>query len=163
MSSFLHRLLGIELTLDSSDPLAKFLALEKRADAIAKKEVELRRGIQRTAQKAATLAMATIGLLRSIFTIAGIQIDALQEAVLMSIAQVVNTAIAWFTLQTAIAAGTFGVAAVGMVAAAASLGVAIGTAAAIAVHGERINNRMSAVMSAIANLESAASVFASDI
>lgn len=155
--------IDIRMSLDDSEPLAKFNALERRADDVAAKEVKLRREIKLTANKAASLAMATIGLLRNIFTIAGIQLDALQQAVLVSIQQVINTAVAWFTLQTAIAAGTFGAASVGMIAAAAALGVSIGTAAAIAVHGEQINTKMNAVLSALSNLESIAQTFASDI
>ena len=151
------------MSLDDSDPKAKFNALANRADEVAEKEVKLRREIKLTANKAASLAMATIGLLRNIFTIAGIQLDALQQAVLVSIQQVINTAVAWFTLQTAIAAGTFGAASVGMIAAAAALGVSIGTAAAIAVHGEQINTKMNAVLGALSNLESIAQTFASDI
>ncbi len=155
--------IDIIMSLDDSEPLAKFNALERRADDVAEKEVKLRREIKLTANKAASLAMATIGLLRNIFTIAGIQLDALQQAVLVSIQQVINTAVAWFTLQTAIAAGTFGAASVGMIAAAAALGVSIGTAAAIAVHGEQINTKMNAVLGALSNLESIAQTFASDI
>lgn len=157
------REIDIRMGLDDSDPNAKFDALERRADDVAAKEVKLRREIQQTANKAASLAMATIGLLRNIFTIAGIQLDALQQAVLVSIQQVINTAVAWFTLQTAIAAGTFGVAAVGMIAAAAALGVSLGTAVVIAIRGEEINTKMNAVLGALSNLESIAKTFASDI
>ena len=106
------------------------------------------------------LAMATIGFLRAAFTIAGIQLDALQEAVMLSVQQVVNTAVAWFTLQSAIAAGSFGVAAVGMVAAVAALGVAVGNAAYIAIYGEQINDKMNSVIAAIVNLETLGQTFA---
>ena len=149
-----------KVQLDTSEAQAKFAALNVKADQIAAKEQELRVQVAKTARKAAGLAIATIGFLRNVFTIAGIQLDALQQAVLLSIQQVISTAVAWFTLQAAITAGSFGVAAVGLVAAAASLGVAIGNAAAIAVFGERVNAKMSAVLGAINNLSTIAQTFA---
>jgi len=176
--------IGIKMSLDDSEPLNKFSALEaradkiddreselkremtnnlnaleERADEIAAKELQLRREIARTAQKAAMLAMASIAFLRSVYSIAGIQLSALQEAILMSIQQVVNTAVAWFTLQAAITAGSFGIAAVGMIAAAAALGVAVGNAAMIAVYGEQVDQKMNAMIGAIVNLESIAVSF----
>lgn len=176
--------ISIDVTLDDVDPLAKFLALSqradrlaaeqeavradydamyealaRRADEIAARELELRREIQRTAQKAAMLAMATVGFLRSVYSLAGIQLTALQEAVLLSIQQVISTAVAWFTLQAAITAGSWGVQAVGMVAAAAALGVAIGNAAMIAVYGEQIDRRMNDMVGAIVGLENIAIAF----
>jgi len=132
----------------------------KKADDIADKEQKLRVELAKTARKAAGLAIATIGFLQNVFTIAGIQLDALQEAVLLSIQQVISTAVAWFTLQAAITTGSFGVAAIGLVAAAASLGVAIGNAALIAVYGDRVNAKRSSVLGAINNLSTIAQTFA---
>ena len=151
--------ISIDLGLDDSESNSKFNALANRADDIAAKELKLRRDIQRTAQKAAMLAMATIGFLRSVYAIAGIQLTALQEAVLLSIQQVISTAVAWFTLQAAITAGSWGIQAVGMVAAAAALGVAIGNAAMIAVYGEQIDRRMNDMVGAIVGLENIAIAF----
>lgn len=151
--------ISIDLGLNDSEANSKFNALANRADDIAAKELKLRREIQRTAQKAAMLAMATIGFLRSVYAIAGIQLTALQEAVLLSIQQVISTAVAWFTLQAAITAGSWGIQAVGMVAAAAALGVAIGNAAMIAVYGEQIDRRMNDMVGAIVGLENIAIAF----
>lgn len=149
----------IDLVLDTSDIIPKLLALNKRADEISEKERELRVNIARTARKAAGLAMSVIGFLQAVFSIAGFQLDALQQAVLLSIQQVISTAVAWFTLQAAIAAGSFGAAAVGLIAAGAALGVSIGNAALIAVHGDRVNNKMSDIMSAIGSLRGIATTF----
>lgn len=154
--------IGINLGLDDSESNAKFHALANRADDIAEKELKLRLQVARTARKAAMLAMATVGFLRSVYAIAGIQLTALQEAILLSIQQVISTAVAWFTLQAAITAGSFGVAAVGMVAAAAALGVAVGNAAMIAVYGEQIDRRMNAMVGAIVNLEAIAMSFSGE-
>jgi hypothetical protein len=73
----------------------------------------------------------------------------------MSIQQVIATAVAWFTLQTAMLANplTAVIGAIGMVAAAASLGVAIGQAALIAIYGDRVDASMTQIHAAIGNLQ----------
>ena len=149
-----------KVELDDSAALSKFENLSRKADDIAAKEQKLRAGVAKTARKAAGLAIAVVGFLQNVFTIVGIQLDALQQAVLISIQQVISTAVAWFTLQAAITTATFGVAAIGLVAAAAALGVAVGNAALIAIHGERVNTKMSAILGAINNLSTIAQTFA---
>ena len=149
-----------KVELDDSTALSKLDNLSRKADDIAAKEQKLRAEVAKTARKAAGLAIAVVGFMQNVFTIAGIQLDALQQAVLISIQQVISTAVAWFTLQAAITTATFGVAAIGLVAAAAALGVAVGNAALIAIHGERVNNKMSAILGAINNLSTIAQSFA---
>lgn len=152
-----------KVELDDAAANAKFEALNMKADDIAAKEQKLRTEVARTARKAAGLAMAVIGFMRNVFTIMGIQLDAMQEAVILSIQQVINTAVAWFTLQAAITAGSFGAAAVGLVAASAALGVAIGTAIQVAIHGESVNTKMAAVLGAINNLSTIGQTFAGEL
>ena len=152
-----------KVVLDDSEANAKFAALNTKADDIAAKEQKLRTEVARTARKAAGLAIAVIGFMRNVFTIMGIQLDAMQEAVILSIQQVINTAVAWFTLQAAITAGTFGAAAVGLVAAGAALGVAINNAIVVAITGEAVNTKMAAVMGAINNLSTIGQTFARDL
>ena len=152
-----------KVELDTSAAQAKFDALNTKADDIAAKEQQLRINVARTARKAAGLAMSVIGFMRSVFTIMGIQLDAMQEAVVLSIQQVINTAVAWFTLQAAITTGTFGAAAVGLVAAGAALGVAINNAIVVAVTGEAVNTKMAAVLGAINQLSSIGQTFAREL
>ena len=149
----------IKMVLDTTSIIPSLQLLNDRADEIAAKEVELRKNIARTARRAATLAISVIGFLGAIFSIAGFQLDALQQAVLLSIQQVISTAVAWFTLQAAIAAGSFGIQAVGLLAAAAALGVSIGNAAAIAVWGDRITNNLSDIQRALSSLRGIATTF----
>lgn len=151
-----------KVALDDSEANQRLAALNQKADDIAAKEQKLRAEVAKTARKAAGLAIAVVGFMQNVFTIAGIQLDALQQAVLISIQQVISTAVAWFTLQAAITTATFGVAAIGLVAAAAALGVAVGNAALIAIHGEQVNSKMSAVLGAINNLSTIAQTFARD-
>jgi hypothetical protein len=143
------------LIMDDSDAVNKFNALKAHAESIAEEEVKLRRQVARTAQHAASLAMSVIGFMQNVFSIVGVQLDALQQAVLMSIQQVIATAVAWFTLQTAMLANplTAVIGAIGMVAAAASLGVAIGQAALIAIYGDRVDASMTQIHAAIGNLQ----------
>jgi hypothetical protein len=154
--------IGIDLGIDDSEANSKFTALANRADEVADKELKLRKQVARTARKAAMLAMATVGFLRSVYSLAGIQLTALQEAILLSIQQVISTAVAWFTLQAAITAGSYGIQAVGMVAAGAALGVAIGNAAMIAVYGDKIDRRMNDIVGAIVSLEQIAMTFSGE-
>ncbi len=149
-----------KVALDDTEANFKLDNISRKADDIAAKEQKLRAEVAKTARKAAGLAIAVVGFLQNVFTIAGIQLDALQQAVVISIQQVISTAVAWFTLQAAITTATFGVAAIGLIAAAAALGVAVGNAASIAIFGERVNSKMSAILGAINNLSTIAQTFA---
>jgi len=143
------------LLVDKSAANMAFEELKQKAQEVAEEEVKMRRQIARTAQHAAGLAMSVIGLMKNVFSIVGIQLDALQQAVLYSIQQVIATAVAWFTLQSAMLMNpiTAAIAGIGLIAAAAALGVAIGQAALIATYGDKVATQMSQVQGAIGNLE----------
>jgi len=149
----------ITLIVDDSDPNFRLERLRQRQETIADEEQKLRRQVARTAQHAASLAMSMIAFTKDVFAIVGIQLDALQQAVLASIQQVISTAVAWFTLQAAMAANplTAVVGGIGLVAAAASLGFAIGQAAMIAIYGDQVTGNMNDINAAVNDLAGIAS------
>lgn len=141
--------LGVTVDVDTGN-LQDALSL---AEEVADKELLARREVERTARTAASVANSMIGLFRNILSIVGVSLDAFTQALLQSIQQVIELAVAWTALQTAMAAGTFGLQAVGAGIAAAALGLVIGQAAHIAMYGDESRSKMNAALGALSNLE----------
>lgn len=131
-------------------------AAEKKRDEIAAKELQLRRDVEKTANRVAGIARNAIGLFRNIITLTGGALDAVGTASLLIIEQIIAVAVSWFALQTAIAAAPVVgqiVAGFSLGLAALALGVAIGQGVAIAQGQEALTTQVNAALGAMGNLQ----------
>ena len=82
---------------------AELEAAKKKAEEIAKKEIELRRKIEQTANRVAGIARNFISLMRNLVTVIGGTLNAVTNASIMVVEQIISVAVSWFALQAAIA------------------------------------------------------------
>ena len=130
-------------------------AAEKKRDELAAKELELRRRVEKTANRIASIARSSIGLFRNIVTLSGNALGAVGNASLIIIEQIIAVAVSWFALQVAIASTPLigqVVAGFSLALAATALGIAIGQGVGIAQGKEALDTKINTAISALGNL-----------
>jgi len=116
------------MEVDDSDLDAKAAKHRKINDEIAAQNARNRKETLKNARATIRISRSIISMFRAFANLFGMQIDAMGQATLMMIQNIINIAAAYVALQTAMTVGTMGLAGASLAAATVSFMISVTTA-----------------------------------
>ena len=148
----------IRIGIDTAEGEANLARLQEINNKVMEKTLKTRQEVLKTARGAQRIISGISTLVRAFANSMGISIGALGSAMIATVESIVSTAIAFFTLQVALASNPVtGVATGAYITlgfAAAALGVSIGTLGAVIEGNEKAQAQAANMQAALSGLQS---------